>query len=353
MKFLRWPSHGAERQDVRDLLGMRTRTAYFIVLLFSAACLISAVATAPPGANFIPLAMAVLINVTSSLVLLTAPGDPLPLRYSYPLTLSGPAALWLVFAVIPIPTTNPLQTWPLGASVAIYTFMCVRGRTLLAWVGLASLIGSSVLWAVVRGQGAAYGLSFSLINAAPLLMSTFFAFTIRPLARSIFELRRQSTMRIAAEAAASAVLEERDAQLERLDELARPLLERTAAGPDLEPDEELACILLEADLRDSLRARGLLDSRLQESVRAARIRGVTVVLLDDRSDAALASEIRTVMITSAVEHIDRIESGTATVRLLPAGRAVLATILVDAEQTYRVEYAPDGSSTTPDEAALR
>ena len=64
---------------------------------------------------------------------------------------------------------------------------------------------------------------------APLLMATFFAFTIRPLAAAIFELRRQSTVRIASQAAAAAVLEERDARLASLDALARPLLQRNDA----------------------------------------------------------------------------------------------------------------------------
>ncbi len=237
--------------------------------------------------------------------------------------------------------TSALQTWPLGASVAIYTFMCVRGRTLLAWTGLASMLGVTIHWSAT-GQGLGYGLSLAAVNVAPLLMATFFAFTIRPLGRSIFELREQPTLRVAAEAAASAVLDERDEQLRRLDEQARPLLARIVDGPDLFADERLVCELLEADLRDSLRARGLLDGRLSQAARAARSRGVQVVMLDDRGDIELDGTAHAALAASAASQLDSICTGSATVRLLPAGRPLLATMLIDAGETYRVEYGHDG-----------
>ncbi len=326
---------------------MRSRAAYWIVgfyILAAATCALSTLDGVDP---VWPIPVAVCATAAAAIAVVTAPGDPLHRRWAMALTTVGPITCGLVFSAVPVPLTSPLQTWPLGMSVAIYTFMCVRGRTLMAWIGLGSSIAIAVLWAALTGQGAAYGLSFSLVNAAPLLMSTFFAFTIRPLGRSIFELRRQATAQTATEAAAAAVLDERDSQLARLDALARPMLERTVFGPDLTPDDAMACILLEADLRDTLRARGLVDPVLQESVRAARRRGVGVVLLDDRAGVELPANVRSRIIASAAEHVDGIVSGSATVRLLPADRPVLATILVDAHETYRVEYAHDGSSSSP------
>ncbi len=129
--------------------------------------------------------------------------------------------------------------------------------------------------------GAMYGVSLTVINAGPVLMSTFFAYTIRPQARVIYELREQSTQRIASASASAAILEERDAQLDRLDVLARPLLERVASGVPLTTTERQECELLEAQLRDSLRATGLQQTDVIDAVRAARNRGVEVVLLDD------------------------------------------------------------------------
>lgn len=331
-------------QDVRDLIGMRSRAAYSVVALYAVTCLVSALATMEGMTSVWPPLGSVAVCVGGALILLASPGDPLRLRPSLALILVGPVSCGLVYSVMPVPASSSLQTWPLGASVAIYTFMCVRGRTLFAWVGLTLTIGSSLFWAVVTGQGIAYGLSFSGINVAPLLMATFFAFTIRPLGRSIFELRIQSTLRISSAAAASAVLEERDAQLERLDEQARPLLGRIVDGPDLNADELLACELLEADLRDSLRARGLAGSQLSQAARSARSRGVQVVMLDDRGEVPLDAPILTELTASAAAQLDSIDSGTVTVRMLPPGRSTLATILHnDSDDTHRFEYGPDGT----------
>lgn len=330
-------------QDVRDLIGMRSRAAYSVVALYAVTCLVSALSTTEGMSSIWPPLVAVAVCVGGAVVLLAAPGDPLPSTTSLALVLVGPVSCGLVYSTMPVPASSSLQTWPLGASVAIYTFMCVRGRTLFGWFGLGSTIAVSLFWAVSTGQGIGYGFSFSGINIAPLLMATFFAFTIRPLGRSIFELRTQSTLRIASAAAAAAVLEERDEQLERLDEQARPLLGRIVDGPDLSEDEILACELLEADLRDSLRARGLVDSRLVQAARSARSRGVQVVMLDDRGDVALESPVHAALTSSAAARLDSIDSGTVTVRMLPPGRSTLATILHDdAENTHRLEYGPDG-----------
>lgn len=329
-------------QDVRDLLGMRSRAAYAVVAFYAFACVVCALTTLEGTSRTWPILLAVVVCVSGAVLLLAAPGDPVPLKPSFALAAVGPVSCALVYWAIPVPLSSTLQTWPLGASVAIYTFMCVRGRTLLAWAGLMLVVAVTVVWSVLTGRGPVYGLSFSAVNAAPLLMATFFAFTIRPLGRSIFELRRQSTVRVAAEAAASAVLDERDAQLRRLDEQARPLMGRIVDGPDLDDDELLVCELLEADLRDSLRARGLLDDRLSRSARAARSRGVQVVMLDDRGDVDLDAHARTALATSAADRLDTLAAGSATVRLLPAGRPLLATMLVDADETYRIEYGHDG-----------
>lgn len=336
-----------EIQDVRDLIGMRSRAAYSVIALYAVTCLVSALSTLEGMSSPIPPLLSVVVCVSGALVLLAAPGDPLPLRTSLLLVAVGPVSCGLVYSVMPVPASSSLQTWPLGASVAIYTFMCVRGRTWFAWAGLALTIGASLWWAAATGQGFGYGLSFSGINVAPLLMATFFAFTIRPLGRSIFELRAQSTVRIASEAAASAVLEERDEQLRRLDEQARPLLGRIADGPEMSKDELLACELLEADLRDSLRARGLVEPRLTQAARSARSRGVQVVMLDDRGGSELDDRALAALTASAAERLDAIETGSVTVRMLPPGRASLATILHDdCEETRRYEYGLDGHIVT-------
>ncbi|MBY4131247.1 hypothetical protein HQO83_22905 [Rhodococcus fascians] len=331
-------------QDIRELLALNSKAAYAVATFFSIACLVCATATLPGLRAWWPPYIAVVVLIAAVALLLGASGDPLGLRATIALTLSGPTAAALMYSVIPTPMNGGLQTWPIGMSVVIYTFMCVRGRTLAAWIGLLLTMTASVGWAVLTGQGAAYGISFSTINIAPLLMSTFFAFTIRPLGSAIFELRHQSTVRIATEAATLAALEERDARLASLDALARPLLQRIADGPDPTDEEVLACVLLEAELRDSLRARGLVRPDLARAARSARARGVEVMMLDDRGPAMLDDAARDRIVAAASTSLDAAEAGSVTVRLLPPGRDVAATLLLDdlGDNAQRIEYDDTG-----------
>ena len=133
----------------------------------------------------------------------------MPLHQSILLSATGLVACGAVFMVLPVPVHNPAQLWPFGMCTVVFTFMCVRGRTGYAWLGVILLIASSVAWATVTGQGPLYGFAESFANVGPVLMSTVFALTIRPRAKTIFELRQASTERIAAGAATSAVIEER------------------------------------------------------------------------------------------------------------------------------------------------
>ena len=265
---IRMTHHDNDLEDVRELLGLRTTAAKTVVAAYVATFALVAWSTNPPGGGWFEFAAWIVVSV-GAVGLVWVPGDPLPAPTTAYLTLSGPIAVNLIFAVAPVPIDGLLQLWPLAASTAIYTYMCVRGRTVWAWIGMATVLASCMLWAERTGQGAANGLSMSAINLAPLLMATFFAWTIRPAARDIFALRRQATVRVAAEAADTAVLDERDAQLTRLDDLARPLLERITKVDLLTSQERLDCHLLEAHLRDTLRAPALAVPHIAAEARAA------------------------------------------------------------------------------------
>ncbi len=168
-------------------------------------------------------------------------------------------------------------------------------------------------------------------------MSTFFAFTLRPLAGSIYLLRAMSLQRSAEQAASVAALEERDAQLDRLDSLARPLLERIATGEVLEAGERRAGVLLEARLRDGLRAPALQDPQVVEAADAARRRGVDVVMLDDHGLDGVPPDEQARLRRAVADELDSVSHGSVTVRVLPPGRRALVTILVRGDSVRRIE----------------
>lgn len=334
-------------RDVRELLGLRSAAATVIVAAYVVTFAIVAWATLPAGGAWAEAAAWVIVSI-GAVAIIRAPGDPIPVLWTAYLTVTGPVAVGLVLAVVPVPIDRLLQVWPLAAATAIYTYMCVRGRTLWAWAGMSAMLATCMVWADMTGQGAVYGLSISAINLAPVAMSTYFALTIRPAARDIFALRSQTIARTAAEAADIAVLDERDRQLAHLDALARPLLQRLTDSEPLTEQDHRACTLLEAHLRDSLRAPALTVPRVTTAARAARSRGVEVLLLDDHGLDTAPDEVRARVFDAAVEALEQAATGTLTIRILPPSRHALATIVHSTpDGIARREYGHDGRPVAP------
>lgn len=342
-----YPPAPSEGRDVRELLGLRSTAARIVLGAYIATFLLLALTTAPTVEALWTEIPAWIVISTAAISLIKTAGDPLPYRTTLALTLAGPISINLVSAVAPVPIDGLLQLWPLAAATAIYTYLCVRGRTVWAWLGMAATLASCAWWAQRTGQGAGYGIEISAINLAPLLMATFFAWTIRPAARDIFALREQTVVRVAAEATDTAILDERDRQLRRLDELARPLLERLATEDDISDEQRLACTLLEAHLRDTLRAPILDIVGIAVAARAARARGVDVILLDDHGMDETPAPVRAQIIAAVLTALNRSVDGTLTIRVSPPQRDTLLTILHRrSEDTLRSEYGLGGALRT-------
>lgn len=329
--------------NVRDLLGMRSGAAWVILALYSVSNIAMAIVNYQGVRHTWVVTAAAVVMSVAAVSLCLCPGDPLPVRFAIPIAATGPLCIAVVLSQLPVPVYNAEQLWPVAATVAILTFLCVRGATMWAWLGTSALLGVIVYWAVATGQGVAFGLGCALINLAPMLMATFFAYTVRPTAQSILRLREKSNLRAGEEAATAAVLDERDAQLDRLDALARPLLELIASGERLTPVEQEQCALLEAQLRDRLRAGLIVDDSVAAAARGARGRGVSVALLDDGGLDACSPEIRQAVRTAVGSALEFARSGSVAARVLPPGRENLATVLVSEGDTdYRLEVALTG-----------
>ena len=71
---------------------------------------------------------------------------------------------------------------------------------------MLGMIAVALTWSLSTGQGVGPGIAISIFNLGPLAMGTVFAYTLRPAARTIVELREQATERIAEQAATAASL---------------------------------------------------------------------------------------------------------------------------------------------------
>lgn len=331
----------APEHDVRDIIGMRKRAAAVLAVLYSATFGVLAWYARVDVHPAWPQVIGVIAILVGALTLIRAPGDPLPWRSTAVVAIAGPLAALSVFPFLAAQPSLALTTWPIGAGAGLTSYLAVRGRSITTWASVALTGAVVVVWAVDRGLGALDGVLRCLPSTTVTLTATFFALTLRPAARQTFQMRARTTERRAAEAAADTAREMRRRQSEFLDREARPMLTRLASGAPLSATERLECRIVEARLRDSVRAPGLLSPRVEMAAEQARRRGVEVVLLDDGGLRGLAPEEADAVRDRIADAVDSAAGGSVTARAVPPGRAMAATVLLRSPDgaTERIELA--------------
>ncbi|AXK88663.1 hypothetical protein [Nocardia farcinica] len=325
---------------LRELLGLHGRSAWYFLAILQATLGLYSVhnfGTVRP----LPTLVALVLIAAAGAVVVLVEDEPLPWRATWFVLVAAIAATTLT-RLFPRPDREVTPATVFAASYVL-AMLVLRGRLGAAWGGVAGL-ALAVAAADLAGVE-------SVFSAADVPTLTVAAVTVgvavmRPTQRSLRVLREEATMRAAAEATMAAENAERDRQLAELDEKARPMLERIAAGADLDAAEREQCRLLEAGLRDRLRAPQLVTEELSAAAWQARARGADVVLLDDGGFTGVPATVRDQVIRTAVEELNTVDAAAVTVRVLPPGRRALATILVDGPTaSRRTEIDPTGRIT--------
>ncbi|MEV6276015.1 hypothetical protein [Nocardia sp. NPDC051832] len=316
---------------LRDLLGLRDGSAWLFLIILELTIVLYMVR----NLSHVPLlaaAVAAALLVVAGVLVLVIPVDPLPWPATVFVTASGPVATAITTMDVQSGWSRPV--WTAFASSYVLAVLVLRGRLGAAWLGVAG-IAVVVVSAGIVGELRAGVMAGSVVPVATVAGVSVCAALMRPTQRSLRLLREEATMRAAAEAGMEAENGERDRQLARLDKVARPILERIADGVDLTAEEREQCRLLEAELRDGLRAPQLVTDELSSAARGARSRGVEVVLLDDGGFAGVPRWVRERVIEAATKELDAANAGSVTVRVLPMGRRILATVLANAPDADR------------------
>lgn len=218
--------------------------------------------------------------------------------------------------------------WYVGAATAFLFIVNLRGRIAVGWAGCAAMVAALILWGATTPIGLADALTISARQSAIVGVATLTSLALQRTGSRIRELTAEASVRSADEAAGLAVAEERTRRLAELRSSAVPLLQRIAGGGPITDDDRVAFAVAEADLRDSLRARGLRVPAVVDAAGEARRRGVDVVLLDDSGGDLDGADLAgfVVLVTEALASAT---DGRVTARLLPPGRAVLGTVVAD------------------------
>ncbi|MCX6501988.1 MAG: hypothetical protein NT132_06220 [Microbacterium sp.] len=257
--------------------------------------------------------------------------DPSPLpgiaRVAFFLAITVGVVVWGI-ALVPYSYGT---IWFGSAAGFLLVALALRGRTGMALLGLASIV--LVLAAAGISAGAAL-IELGWVVTRPVILVGLAVLLLQAVTRmqrraaALHRRAQEAAQRAAWDAAAHAESALRAADL---DERVVPLLDRIGQARPLSPEEKRACVALEGELRDEYRAGVLAREPLVAAVAAARRRGVDVVLFDDRGGALDEATLDAVAGWMA----DALPRARVRVvgRLLPEGRAGVATIAVDGETT--------------------
>lgn len=308
-------------------------------------------------ATWTALAAGFVMFVVAASTLMRYGGSTLPRGTAAAVTVLTVAGLTVSLWFLPRETYLTLQTTPGTSAMTIILAMVVLyRRPLFAWLGALCATGLAAVGGDLIGIGYAVGAGNTLFCYPVLVLATLFGLMAIPMPDRLRMLREQAFAQAAEEAATAASATERTKQLKRLDAGARPILEQIADGHEFRPEEALDVRLTEAQLRDTIRAPGWDSPEVGRSVWAVRRRGVSVRLLDDGALDAYASgdlddtqspgNLARRMLVDELTAIDSDGGGqgSVTARILPPGREVLASIVVDVgTRMRRVEVHRDGS----------
>lgn len=213
-------------------------------------------------------------------------------------------------------------TWYVVGLATLMGITSFRGDVIIGWLGFF----------VIASQTIAFGGVGTLFNAGvvgALLMvfaghaSGYAILTADKQAQEAIEAQRIFEVEATKRSTARKVRQERIQQTLRK---AEPLLTTIVESDGkLSSNQAEQARFLEAELRDLIRGRGLINDRVSEAVNKARSRGVKVELLDEGGLENIEQTERDAILNRVIEALNSVVDGKITIRS-PQGESWRVTI---------------------------
>jgi hypothetical protein len=233
----------------------------------------------------------------------------------------------MVHAAIDSAATGSQSSWFVTGVGALMAVTAIRGQPAISWAGTAIMALDVLVWGGISDlfdTGLAGALA--LVVAANAISYSLDQSEIET------EQYLQKAIKIQAMSAAeSATRQERSRRLSETLEVAYPLLNKISRGEIDEKSRQEAKIL-EAQLRDGIRGRNLINEKLKASIYAARQRGVEVTVLDEGGLDAISDLARDEIRNRLATELDQVVDGRVTIRA-PHGSKTSATFVASRSGT--------------------
>lgn len=285
-----------------------------------------------------PAALSFIALLPPAVLLLKTWPDALLPRWVARLTVVVIAAV--NFLVLPqiITTGWPgYASWCTGAGSDLSRGLLMRGRPVYAWAGSAATTLATAYWVISTGR--------PLLMIFTYMLGHYFTLVSW---HGVAHLSTRATTQIAATQRETARLQAQQRAHEEADRImtsrmasvrqrVTPLLTQIADGKAPTPKLCSQAYLLEAELRDEIRAPFFTGTSIVTSAQAARRRGTEVILLDDSGDnTTIDDQVRTNAVNYVTKFLNITQSNRVVIRLNPPRRPTLLTIVTD-DTRYRLD----------------
>ena len=285
-----------------------------------------------------PAALSFIALLPPAVLLLKTWPDALLPRWVARLTVVVIAAV--NFLVLPqiITTGWPgYASWCTGAGSDLSRGLLMRGRPVYAWAGSAATTLATAYWVISTGR--------PLLMIFTYMLGHYFTLVSW---HGVAHLSTRATTQIAATQRETARLQAQQRAHEEADRImtsrmasvrqrVTPLLTQIADGKAPTPKLRSQAYLLEAELRDEIRAPFFTGTSIVTSAQAARRRGTEVILLDDSGDnTTIDDQVRTNAVNYVTKFLNITQSNRVVIRLNPPRRPTLLTIVTD-DTRYRLD----------------
>lgn len=286
------------------------------------------------------VALLALLLMACAAAVLVAPGpDPLAGWGTLFVALT-PAVMCGIYLFALDPPGQLVPIWITGPPALIVAMLAMRGRPSSAALGFVVTLAVAAWWSSVDAGDALRGVLLIGPSGGFVAIAIVYAAVNRALVGALADAQRQAADAAAEAAAIRAAADERALHLAPITALARPLLALLAEeGNAVDAQMRLECAVIEAHLRDLLRARALCTPDVVDAIDAASRRGVSVTLLDDRAGDRDPTDLPSLDEQSRdrlVEALRGAADGAVRIRALPPGRSAAVTVVVDTSAGHRL-----------------
>jgi len=227
-------------------------------------------------------------------------------------------------------------SWCTGAGNDLSCGLLMRGRSVYAWAGSAATTLAIIYWV--------FSTKRPLFMIFTYMLGHYFTLVSW---HGVAHLSTRATTQIAATQRETARLQAQQRAHEEADRImtsrmasvrqrVTPLLTQIADGKAPTPELRSQAYLLEAELRDEIRAPFFTGTSIITSAQAARRRGTEVILLDDSGDnTTIDDRTRANAVNYVTKLLNITQSNRVVIRLNPPRRPTLLTIVTD-DTRYRL-----------------